>query len=73
LIGTELKELINSGIQLTIVGDELLVKLYSSALQKLGIPGIKYQDAGKAVMKGHCKIYNLYKTALTAGQVFIKQ
>jgi 2-dehydro-3-deoxygalactonokinase len=60
LIGTELKELINSRILLTIVSNELLEKLYSSALQKLGIRNIKYQDAGKAVIKGHCKIYNLF-------------
>ncbi|MES1224215.1 MAG: 2-dehydro-3-deoxygalactonokinase, partial [Bacteroidota bacterium] len=55
LIGTELKEIIKNNIPLTIVGEELLIKLYSTALQKLGISNIKYHDAGKAIMKGHGK------------------
>lgn len=68
LIGTELKELINTRIPLTIVTDAWQIKLYSTTLQKLGIPDSRYQDAGEAVMKGHCKIYNLYKTKLITGR-----
>ncbi len=40
LIGTELKELMNTRMPVKIVSDEFLVKLYSAALQKLGIPEI---------------------------------
>jgi 2-dehydro-3-deoxygalactonokinase len=67
LIGTELKGLINTSVPLTLVGDESLLKLYNAALQKLGIADIKYQDAGKAILKGHNKIYNLYKSKLSQG------
>ena len=59
LIGTELKELIATQMPLTVVSDELLIKFYMTALEKLGIHKVKYRDAGKAVMDGHCKIYNL--------------
>lgn len=70
LIGTELKELITIRMPLNVVSDELLIKLYSTALSKLGIHKVKYLDAGKAIMEGHCKIYNLYKPELIAGQPF---
>lgn len=61
LIGTELKELITTSMPVTVVSNELLIKLYSIALQKVGINDGRYEDAGKAVIKGHCKIYDLYK------------
>jgi 2-dehydro-3-deoxygalactonokinase len=61
LIGTELKELTATRLPLVIVSNELLIKLYSMALRKLGINDGRYEDAGKAVIKGHCKIYDLYK------------
>jgi len=73
LIGTELKELISRKISFNVVSDELLRKFYGTALRKLGINKVKYMDAGKAVMKGHCKIYNLYKPKLATGNTFIKQ
>lgn len=62
LIGNELKELININIPLVVVGNESLIKWYATALQKLGIDGVKYFDAGEAVINGHCKIYDLYKS-----------
>lgn len=66
LIGAELKEVITITTPLTVVGNELLMKLYSLAFKKLGISECIYEDAGKAIIKGHCKIYELYKTALNA-------
>jgi 2-dehydro-3-deoxygalactonokinase len=73
LIGTELKELIDIKMPVTVVSDEFIIKLYSTALRKLGIYKIKHQDGGKAVIAGHCKIYNLYNNELITGQTFIKQ
>lgn len=73
LIGTELKELINNTTSITLVGDELLRKFYGTALRKLGINKVKYMDAGKAMIEGHSKFYNLYNSTLTAGNIFIKQ
>ena len=64
LIGTELKELISNTSSFTLVSDELLRKFYGTALRKLGINKVKYMDAGKAVMEGHSKFYNLYKSTL---------
>ncbi|HEY6504899.1 MAG TPA: 2-dehydro-3-deoxygalactonokinase [Chitinophagaceae bacterium] len=57
LIGTELKELITIKTPLTVVSDEWLAKCYSAALQKLGISKVRYSDAGKALITGHCKMY----------------
>jgi 2-dehydro-3-deoxygalactonokinase len=73
LIGTELNGLADTGIPVTIVGNELLIKLYGMALQKLGVSHIRYQDAGKAVIKGHCKIYRLYKPGFNEQHTIIKQ
>jgi len=67
LIGTELKGLMNTNIPFTIVSDESLQKLYSAALQKLGIANVNYPDAGKVIINGHNKIYNLYKSKLNTG------
>ena len=66
MIGTELKELVAVKMPLTVVSDELHIKLYRTALQKLGIDEVKYQDAGKEVIKGHSKIYDLYKPELNS-------
>jgi 2-dehydro-3-deoxygalactonokinase len=60
LIGTELKELIDLPFPLTVVGDETQKIYYLTALRKLGIPGVQFQDAAQAVVKGHCKIYQQY-------------
>jgi 2-dehydro-3-deoxygalactonokinase len=64
LIGTELKELVTIKMPLTVVSDELHIELYRTALQKLGIYDVKYQDAGKEVIKGHTKIYDLHEPEL---------
>ncbi|MEP6949096.1 MAG: 2-dehydro-3-deoxygalactonokinase [Ginsengibacter sp.] len=66
LIGTELEGLITITMPITIVSNELFIKSYSIALQKLGINEVKYQDVGKAVIKGHSKIYDLYKSKLNS-------
>ena len=72
LIGTELNVIINISMPITVVSDGSLMKFYSAALRKLGVDKVRYLDAGKAVMDGHCKIYNLYKSKLTGRQPFIK-
>jgi 2-dehydro-3-deoxygalactonokinase len=61
LTGTELKDLTAVKMPLTIVSNELLAKLYSVALRQLGIHTARHQDAGKATIEGHCRIYDLYK------------
>lgn len=63
LIGTELKEL-NPNTSCTIVCDEMIYKFYNAALLKLNITKVKYVEAGKAVIKGHCTFFNLHKTKL---------
>ena len=70
LIGTELKEIITNKKPLTVVSDESLNFFYNTALRKLGMDEVRYQDAGKALMEGHRKMYNLYKSTLAAGQPF---
>ncbi len=72
LIGTELKELTNTSIPFTIVSDETLLKLYNAAFQKLGIGNIKYLNAGRAIIKGHNKIFDLYKSKFSTGLSLIK-
>jgi 2-dehydro-3-deoxygalactonokinase len=57
VIGTELKYLPAIKTTLTVVSDPLLAKLYNIALQKLGVHKVRYCDAGKALIAGHCKIY----------------
>ncbi len=59
LIGTELKELLNKQAPLTIVGNESIRKYYAAALKKSGIGNFEIQDADKALVNGHCKIYQL--------------
>ena len=61
LIGTELKELASGKMPLTVVSDPWLTKLYSIALQKLGVHGVRYCDAGEALVAGHCKMYKLWE------------
>jgi len=72
LTGTELKDLAGTTVPITVVGDELRIKLYSSALQIIGVPGSKSLNAGKVVLKGHSKLYNLYKSKLNKGRTLIK-
>ena len=57
LIGTELKEIKTVRIPITVVSDAAQAKLYSLALQKLGMQEVSYYDAGEALVAGHCKIY----------------
>ncbi len=63
IIGTELKEL-SPNTFCTIVCNEMINKFYNAALLKLNITKVKYVEAGKAVVKGHCIFFNLYKTKL---------
>ena len=65
LIGTELKELMNIEIPITIVGDQLLMSYYTTALVKLGLHGIQYQHAAKAVINGQYRIFSLHQSKLT--------
>jgi 2-dehydro-3-deoxygalactonokinase len=62
LIGTECNELTGTGIPLTIVHGGVLRDLYIRALLKLGMTGTGVLDADQALMKAHCRIYDLYKT-----------
>jgi 2-dehydro-3-deoxygalactonokinase len=72
LIGTELKNLsdpaiagpANPPIPVTIVGDRHQQQYYLAALRKLGIPGVQFQDAAQAVVNGHCRIYEQYKSSI---------
>ena len=64
LIGAELREIVNVKMPITIVGDETLIKYYTTALIKLGVHGIKYQDAAKAVINGQCRLFNLYQSKI---------
>lgn len=57
LIGTELKEIKAVRMPITVVSDAAQAKLYSLALQKLGVQEVSYYDAGEALVAGHCKIY----------------
>lgn len=63
IIATELKEL-NPNTSCTIVCNEMINKFYNAALQKMNITKVKYVEASKAVIKGHCIFFNLYKTKL---------
>ena len=63
IIGTELKEL-NPNTSCTIVCNEMLHKFYKAALQKMNISKVKYVEADKAVIRGHCIFFNLFKTKL---------
>jgi 2-dehydro-3-deoxygalactonokinase len=71
LIGTELKNLsdpaiagpANPPIPVTIVGDKNQKQYYLAALRKLGVPGVQFQDAAQAVVNGHCRIYEQYKSS----------
>lgn len=65
LIGAELKEIKNSLMPLTIVGEERLIKYYTAALNQLGLHSIRYLDAGKAVIRGQFKLYTLHQSKLT--------
>lgn len=66
LIGTELKNLsgpANPPIPVTIVGDQNQKQYYLAALRTLDIPGVHFQDAAQAVVNGHCRIYEQYKSS----------
>ena len=72
LIGTELKELIGVKVPITIIGEESLIKYYSIALAQLGLHGIRYQDAAKAVINGHYKLLSLYQSKLKLATASLK-
>ena len=73
LTGTELKDLVGATIPITVIGDELRMKLYGSALQTIGIAGSKSLDTSKVILKGHNKLYNLYRSKLTTKHTIHKQ
>ncbi len=61
LIGTELRELVHRSIPLTVVGNEAMRKYYVAALEKSGINNAKIIDADESLVKGHCKVYNVFQ------------
>lgn len=63
LIGTELQEL-KADTPCTIVCDETIGKFYKIALRRLKINKVKYVEAGRAIVKGHCIFFDLYKEQL---------
>jgi len=66
LIGTELNEIVNSLIPVTVVSDGSLATLYRIALQKLGVNDVKYQTASEALINGQRKIFNLHYSKMIA-------
>lgn len=62
LIGTELKDLASGKIPLTVVANEAMRKYYMTTLQLLGCSHVETYDADIALVKGHCKIYNLLQS-----------
>jgi len=61
LIGTELRELAHSTVKLTIVASESMREYYIKALQALGRNNVETYDADIALVKGHCKVYHVFK------------
>jgi len=61
LIGTELKELVHSSIPLTVVGNKSMREYYAAALNKLGNGQLNIIDADEVLVKGHCKVYNVFQ------------
>jgi 2-dehydro-3-deoxygalactonokinase len=61
LIGTELKELVGFKSWISIVGNKLQSELYCRALNELGIKQIQSYDVSGAMVRGHCKVYDLYQ------------
>jgi len=61
LIGTELKELALRNVAITIVASTLMRRYYSIALQKLGHRQFEFFDADEALVKGHCKVFQLHQ------------
>jgi 2-dehydro-3-deoxygalactonokinase len=68
LIGTELKDLVNCRLPLTIVSNESMRTYYAAALEKLGIHDFETQDVDNAIVKGHCKIYRLLQEMYWSGK-----
>jgi 2-dehydro-3-deoxygalactonokinase len=62
LIGAELKDLASGKIPLAVVANEAMRRYYTSALQLLGCGRVETYDADIALVKGHCKIYNLLQS-----------
>jgi 2-dehydro-3-deoxygalactonokinase len=61
LIGTELRELVQSSIPITVVGNEAMRLYYITALEKSGLNKVKTIDADEALVKGHCKVYHVFQ------------
>jgi 2-dehydro-3-deoxygalactonokinase len=59
LIGTELKSLARGTVPLTLVANDLMRTHYSIALKKLGNHDFEMVDVDTALVKGHCKVYQL--------------
>ena len=64
LIGTEISELANRRLPITVLGDELQRKLYGIAFQTLKVLQTEFYDADKAIVNGHIRMFILYKQEL---------
>ncbi len=59
LIGTELKSLACGSVPLAVVANDLMLTHYSLALKKLGNHNFETMNVDTALVKGHCKVYQL--------------
>lgn len=64
LIGFEIKELLQVDKQITLAGNEKQLQLYRIALSAIGIKKVIYINADKALIAGHCKLYNINQSVL---------
>jgi 2-dehydro-3-deoxygalactonokinase len=65
LIGTELKDLMNKDTPISLVCNETQKNYYLTAFGKLGIEGVRFQDAVAATIRGQSNIYNNYNKSLS--------
>jgi 2-dehydro-3-deoxygalactonokinase len=61
VISTELKELINVNLPITIVASKPMLSYYCLAMEKIGMLLVDTLDASEAVIAGQRKIYELYR------------
>jgi 2-dehydro-3-deoxygalactonokinase len=59
LIGTELKSLVRGTVPVTLVANDVMLTHYSIALKKLGKHDFEMVNVDTALVKGHCKVYQL--------------
>jgi 2-dehydro-3-deoxygalactonokinase len=64
LIGEELKDLVKAGLPVTIVGSEPQKYYYSLGCALLNITVAGCFDADQALVRGHVKLYGLYKSEI---------